>query len=140
MRYTTDTVRIHIVEDNSANLLLLTLLLRDVLKVPHYKGHSSGHDLFNYVMAHPDHLPNVILLDLQLPREDGYQVFARIRAQPWLRDARVIACTAHISPGNIERARSEGFDGSLAKPLDYDRFPTQMQQILAGDQVWYSGK
>ena len=140
MRYTTDTVRIHIVEDNSANLLLLTLLLRDVVKVQHYKGHSSGQDFFNYVISGPDSLPDVILLDLQLPREDGYHVFDRIRAQPALRDARVIACTAHVSRGSIERARAAGFDGFLAKPLEYERFPTQMQHILAGDQVWDSGK
>ena len=140
MRYTTDTARIHIVEDNSANLLLLTLLLRDVLKVRHLKSHSSGQDLFNYVMMYPDHLPDVILLDLQLPREDGYHVLGRIRAQPPLCDVRVIACTAHVSQGNIERARAAGFDGFLAKPLEYERFPTQMQLILAGDQVWDFGK
>jgi CheY-like chemotaxis protein len=128
------------VEDNSANLLLLTLLLRDVLKVPNFKSHSSGEDLFNYVMTHPGHLPDIVLLDLQLPREDGYHVLGRIRAQPSLCSARVIACTAHVSQSNINRAQSAGFDGFLAKPLEYDRFPTQMQHILAGDQVWYSGK
>src|SRR5436190_17247869 len=105
VRYTTDTVRIHIVEDNHANLLLLTLLLRDVLKVQYYKGHSSGQDFFDYVMSNSGHQADVILLDLQLPREDGYHIFDRIRAQPLLRDARVIACTAHVSHGNIERAR-----------------------------------
>jgi two-component system, cell cycle response regulator DivK len=140
MSYSLDAVKVHMVEDNSANLLMLTMLLCDVLEMQHYKGHRSGHELFAYIAAHPDQAPDVILLDLQLPQEDGYHVLDRVRTHPLIHSARVIACTAHVSRSNIVRAQAAGFDGFLAKPLEYGRFPDQMMRILAGEEVWDTGE
>ena len=139
MSYSLETVKVHIVEDNAANLTILIALVRDVVEIPHCIGSRSGQALFDYIAASPDQAPNVILLDLEMPREDGYQVLQRIREHPLLRSTLVIACTAHVSRSDIARAHRAGFDGFLGKPLDYDRLPGQMEHILAGQRVWDAG-
>jgi two-component system cell cycle response regulator DivK len=82
---------------------------------------------------------DLILLDIRLPYEDGYGALQRIRASENLKDTLVIAVTAEASTHQMNKARQAGFDGFLGKPLDPDRFPDQIQQILAGEQVWEIG-
>jgi DNA-binding NarL/FixJ family response regulator len=47
--------------------------------------------------------------------------------------------TAHGSSAEMQKAREAGFDGFLSKPLDADRFPEQIKQILSGESVWDLG-
>ena len=78
----------------------------------------------------------LILLDIQLPREDGYTILQQIRTHPKLKTTRVVAVTANVMPQDEARARAAGFDGFIGKPLDFDRFPQQIQGLLQGEQVW----
>ena len=82
---------------------------------------------------------DLILLDIRLPYEDGYGALQRIRASENLKDTLVVAVTAEASTQQMNKARQAGFDGFLGKPLDPDRFPDQIQQILAGEPVWEIG-
>ena len=88
-----------------------------------------------------DALPHVdlILLDIHLPEEDGYQILERLRKDERFHDTKIVAVTADISKANLTRAREAGFDGFLAKPIDVDRFPDQIQRILEGESVWDLG-
>ncbi|HEX8114701.1 MAG TPA: response regulator [Kofleriaceae bacterium] len=61
--------------------------------------------------------PDVVLCDLGLPIMDGFAVARAIRADPALRDRRVVAVTGYAQPEDIARSRSAGFDSHLAKPL-----------------------
>jgi two-component system cell cycle response regulator DivK len=79
------------------------------------------------------------LLDIHLPEEDGYEVLAQIRNDERFRATRVVAVTADVSGANLERAKTSGFDGFLAKPINVDLFPDQVRRILEGEPVWELG-
>ena len=85
-------------------------------------------------------LPTVIhLLDIHLPEEDGYQVLNRIRQDERFAETRIVAVTADISAAYLSRAQGAGFHGFLAKPINVDLFPEQVQRILEGEAVWDLG-
>jgi len=68
------------------------------------------------------HCPELILLDINLPGMDGYQVLALLREDAALKDIPVIAVTANAMPADIERGRAAGFSDYLTKPLDIAHF------------------
>jgi excisionase family DNA binding protein len=65
--------------------------------------------------------PTVVLMDILMPDMDGFEVLRRLRADPETSHVPVIACTAYRDAAVEERARNEGFDGYLEKPLRFDR-------------------
>jgi two-component system, cell cycle response regulator DivK len=121
-----------IVEDNVSNFVLMARML-GYLGV-HCEWKTSGYEVVEYA----DTLPRVdlILMDIRLPYEDGYQALRKIRASERLKSVPVVAVTAYASEEQMDRARAAGFDGFLGKPLDPDRFPEQVKSLLNGDQVW----
>ncbi len=121
-----------IVEDNVSNFVLMARMLGYV--GVHCEWKTSGYEVVEYA----DTLPRVdlILMDIRLPYEDGYQALRKIRASEKLSDIPVIAVTAYASEEQMARARSAGFDGFVGKPLDPDRFPEQVRGMLAGESVW----
>src|SRR3546814_5944006 len=62
--------------------------------------------------------PDIVILDLNLPDMDGFQVLAALRARPETRDLPVIALTASAMPSDIQRGTEAGFRAYLTKPLD----------------------
>lgn len=125
---------VFIVEDNADNLFIVEEHLRRA-GVSLCRGVASGHQLFALLETwkEPIHL---ILLDLQIPREDGYAILARLQANPHLRETWVVAMTANVLADDIAQARAAGFNGFIGKPLNYHRFPQQIARILAGEEVW----
>jgi two-component system cell cycle response regulator DivK len=121
-----------IVEDNVSNFVLMARLL-DHMGV-HCEWKTSGYEVVEYA----DTLPkvNLILMDIRLPYEDGYEALRKLRASEALCDIPVVAVTAYASEEQMQRSRAAGFDGFLGKPLDPDRFPAQIRRILNGDPVW----
>jgi PAS domain S-box-containing protein len=65
--------------------------------------------------------PDVVLLDLDLPLIDGYEVCRRLRAHPWGKDALLVAVSGWAREKDRTRAREAGFDAHLAKPLELDQ-------------------
>jgi two-component system cell cycle response regulator DivK len=126
-----------IVEDNVRNYALLARLL-SFMGVKQTEWRRSGWQVPEF--AH-DAMPQVdlILLDIHLPDEDGYEVLTRLREDEYFRGTRVVAVTADITSANLSRAQSAGFDGFLAKPIDVDHFPDQIRRILEGEAVWDLG-
>ena len=100
----------------------------------HCEWKTSGYEVVEYA----DTLPrlDLILLDIRLPYEDGFSALRKIRSSNRLKNTPVVAITAEASPEQIKRAHEAGFNGFLGKPLDPDRFPEQIQHILAGESVW----
>lgn len=121
-----------IVEDNVSNFVLMARMLGYI--GVHCEWKTSGYEVVEYA----DTLPRVdlILMDIRLPYEDGYQALRKIRGSEKLMSIPVVAVTAYASEEQMERARAAGFDGFLGKPLDPDRFPEQVRSLLSGDQVW----
>jgi two-component system cell cycle response regulator DivK len=122
-----------VVEDNVQNFVLITRLLA-FLGVKKCEWKASGWQVLEFAES----LPNIdlILMDIFLPEEDGYQVHKRLRSHPRFKDTLIVAVTADVSIDNMERARVAGFDGFIGKPIDPDRFPTQIRSVLLGEDVW----
>ena len=76
-------------------------------------------------------MPDVILMDLALPRMDGWEATRRLKAEPKTRAIPVIALTAHAMRGDEERARACGCDDYLTKPIDEDRLFERLAHHLA---------
>jgi two-component system cell cycle response regulator DivK len=122
-----------VVEDNVPNFVLIARLLAH-MGVNHCEWKTSGWQVVQFA----DTLPqlDLILMDIRLPYEDGYQALRKIRSHPRLSKTRVIAITAEASEEEMKKATNAGFDGFLGKPLDPDRFPDQIRRILNGEGVW----
>ncbi len=121
-----------VVEDNVSNFVLIARML-GYLGI-HCEWKTSGYEVVEYA----DNMPrlDLILMDIRLPYEDGYAALKKIRSSARLKATPVVVVTALASQDQMNLARQSGFDGFLGKPLDPDRFPDQIQRILAGDQVW----
>lgn len=131
----TDAVVI-VVEDNPDNLFIVEILLREDVRVKYYNGRASGRQFFKLLESHPTLRPDLVLLDIQLPYEDGYAVFAKMKDVDQLAQAKVVAVTANVMPDDIAKAQNVGFDGLIGKPIDRNRFPKQIKRILDGESVW----
>jgi two-component system cell cycle response regulator DivK len=125
-----------VIEDNANNLMVTTDFLR-MIGVKYINARASGWQALK--LAENLSRVDLILLDLQLPYEDGYTVLGRIRSNPKLRDTRVVAVTANVFPQEEVRARKAGFNGFIGKPLDMEVFPRQIQALLAGQEIWMMG-
>lgn len=122
-----------VIEDDANNLMVTTDLLR-MVGVKYINARASGWQGLKLAETMPK--VDLILLDIQLPREDGYTVLRQIRANPKLQGTRVVAVTANVLPHDEAKVRAAGFDGMIGKPLDFDRFPMQIQAILSNQTVW----
>jgi CheY-like chemotaxis protein len=75
-------------------------------------------------------LPNVILMDLNLPEVDGWEATRRLKAAPETQMIPVIALTAHAIDGDRERAIEAGCDDYHAKPVDFPQLLNQIETLL----------
>lgn len=80
--------------------------------------------------------PDVIFLDIHMEPIDGLAMLRIIRQSAAYPATRVIALTASVMNEEVKMLKEAGFDGVIAKPLDYDAFPTVLRRILNGEQVW----
>ncbi len=122
-----------VVEDNVPNYLLIARMLA-FMGVQRCEWKTSGWQVVQFA----DTLPRIdlVLMDIRLPYEDGYQALKKLRASPRLKATMVVAVTAEASEEQMRRAQAAGFDGFLGKPLDPDRFPEQIKRLLSGQAVW----
>ncbi|MBN1667166.1 MAG: response regulator [Anaerolineales bacterium] len=124
-----------VVEDNVANFVLIARML-GYMGI-HCEWKTSGYEVVEY--ARTLSRLDLILMDINLPYEDGYGALQKIRTSPNLKNTRVVAVTAYASPEQMRKAREASFDGFIGKPLDPDHFPDQIRSILAGEPVWELG-
>jgi len=118
-----------LVEDNERNLKLA----RDVLE---HAGFTvtvacTGEEA---VERATEALPDVILMDLQLPGIDGHAALGRLRDDPRTAGIPVVALTALAMRQDRERATRSGFDGFLEKPISVREFPGQVRRYLRGEE------
>jgi two-component system, cell cycle response regulator DivK len=122
-----------VVEDNVPNFVLIARMLA-YMGVQRCEWKTTGWGVVDFANTMPR--VDLILMDLRMPHEDGYDALRQVRKNPRLQDTLVIAVTAHGSNEELARARAAGFDGFLNKPLDPDAFPEQIRRVLGGESVW----
>ena len=105
--------RVLVVDDNADNAELLRILLED-------EGHEAhtAHDGVEGLAAAERLRPDVVLMDLGLPRIDGFDACRRIREQPWGKQMLMIAITGWGQDVDRRKSREAGFDHHLVKPVD----------------------
>ena len=118
-----------IVEDNPDNMKLIQTILR--LR-GHTKAGLPGGD--GLLEAIDRERPDLILMDIQLPERDGFELLEEIQGSPHA-GTRVVALTAHAMAGDRERALAAGFDGYITKPIDIREFPELIDRALAGERI-----
>lgn len=114
-----------VVEDHPASLEMMDFLLRSM-------GYETllAKDGPSALEAAAHAKPDLVVCDLQLPHMSGYEVAERFKADPAMREVPLIAVTAFSMPGDKERILASNFEGYYAKPIDPERFVSQMEQYL----------
>ena len=118
--------RILVVEDNPLNIKLV----RDVLTAFGYEV-VEAHSGEEGVELAGTCLPDLVLMDLQLPGIDGYEALRLLRQDPRLGGVPVVAVTAFAMKEDRERTAREGFDGYLGKPISVRALPEQVSRFLS---------
>jgi two-component system cell cycle response regulator DivK len=114
-----------IIEDNPSNLKLAKICLEKVgYKVLTSVTAEEGLELLK------DKKPDMILMDLQLPRMDGLQLTSLLKKNPNTRDIIIIALTAYAMEGDELKALSSGCDGYISKPFDTRTLATTVEKFF----------
>jgi PAS domain S-box-containing protein len=106
------------IEDNQANLRLMEQIFASQ---SHLKLRTSHSPSLGLELA-AAHRPDLILLDINLPEMDGFEVLRFIRKKEWGKDLPVIAISAEAMPHDLEKGTAAGFEAYLTKPLDILNF------------------
>jgi CheY-like chemotaxis protein len=114
-----------IVEDNRQNMELVQFLLEEA-------GMSvrAAADARQARVELERGVPDLVLMDMQLPGTDGLELVAELRQDPRFRALPIVALTAHALRGDRERFLAGGCDGYIAKPIDVATFTVQVESVL----------
>jgi two-component system, cell cycle response regulator DivK len=77
-------------------------------------------------------VPDLVLLDLQMPVRNGYEVLEELRQEPRFVAVPIVAVTASAMQGDREKALAAGFNGYLTKPLPLNSLRSEIQRLLPG--------
>ena len=113
------------IEDNAEN----RLLVRRILEAEGYSMIEATDGPTGLELAIQKQ-PDLILLDINLPEIDGYDLAGRFRNAPGLQQVPILAITANVMKGDRERTLEAGCDGYIQKPIDVDRLPEQVRAAL----------
>jgi CheY-like chemotaxis protein len=123
-------VRILVVEDNPANQLLAEAVLeRDGFEVD-LAGTAA--EAVRHISAH---LPDLILMDVSLPGQDGLSLTRDLKSDPATSRVPIVALTAHAMVGDREAALAAGCAGYITKPIDVEKFGDEVRAFLAGPRA-----
>ncbi len=115
-----------IVEDNEKNMKLV----RDILQ---HQGHHTLEAVngMDGVRLAIEHVPDLILMDIQLPDIDGIQALGLIREQHALDATPILAVSASVMPDEQQKIVTSGFDAFITKPINIKQFLESVQRFLA---------
>jgi two-component system, cell cycle response regulator DivK len=114
------------IEDNFDNRLLVRRLLQAAgYKVIEAGNAHQAHETLNIIM------PDLILMDINMPDVDGYTLTTQIKSNPALQKVPIVAITANVMRGDREKVFHAGCNGYIEKPIDVDKFLDQVALFLA---------
>jgi two-component system cell cycle response regulator DivK len=120
------TVRVLYIEDNDQNFYLVNFILsKKGWTVTRANNGRDGVDLA------AKEVPDLILLDIQLPVMDGYATARELRKLPGLSGTPIIAVTSYAMAGDREKALAAGCTGYIEKPINPKTFTDQISRYLS---------
>ena len=119
-----------VVDDNDAGLLLV----RAVLELDGFRVDSAGssEEVLERLNAR---VPDLILMDVQLPGQDGLSLTRQLKADPATAPIPIVALTAHAMAGDREQALAAGCSGYISKPIDTRTLGAQVRQFLTEERL-----
>src|SRR5512143_2988563 len=118
--------KILLVEDSPLNRRLIEAILR-----PHGYRLLVAEDGQKGIDIALAELPDLILMDVQLPGVSGYEATRILKSRPETSSIPIVALTAHAMSDERDRAMAAGCDGYIVKPIDTRAFPDQVQSYLS---------
>jgi two-component system cell cycle response regulator DivK len=116
-----------IIEDNEKNMKLA----RDVLQAKGYKTLEAVTGEEGVTLA-KTHVPDLVLMDIQLPGINGIEAFRQIRAEASTAKVPVIALTASVTPTDRSAISAAGFDAFVSKPINLKEFLETVKRLVDG--------
>lgn len=118
--------RILYVEDNEDNIYMLTQRLkREGFEVSIARDGAEG------IAMAKVHKPDLIIMDLVLPRVDGWEATRRLKADPDTADTPIVALSASVMSGDPDKAFAAGCDDFEFKPVDFPQLLDKIEKLLA---------
>lgn len=119
--------KILIVEDNQDSRELVVKILKN-------KGYQivEAVDGEQALSKAKTEQPNLILMDISIPKIDGFEVTKKLKAMDEFKNIPIVALTAHAMKGDREKFISAGFEGYISKPIDIRELPEQVRNFLRG--------
>jgi len=128
--------QILLVEDNADDVELTLRAFRKSDLVNTVTVVRDGVEALDYLLATGGHagrdgedLPDLVLLDIKLPRVDGLQVLERLRANPRTKLLPIVVLTSSIEPKDLQTCYALGANSYVRKPIDFQQFSKALQQI-----------
>jgi CheY-like chemotaxis protein len=124
--------RILIVEDDAHNLAIMSAVLRRAGAKVFFERYGEE------IQRRIDSLKplDVILLDLKLPTTDGFAVYQDLREIPEMNNVPVVVVSASDDTAVVNKIRTLGMDGFIAKPINSRTFSGYVADAIAGEEVW----
>ena len=94
----------------------------------------SARDGLEAIEVMAERLPQILLVDLEMPRMNGLELAAHVRAQPSTRSLPMIMITSRSTEKHRQRAQTAGVDAYVTKPFSEDELFDQIQAVLAGPE------
>jgi len=119
------TSQILVIEDTPANMKLVCMLLDKA----GYRVLQADNAADGIALAH-EHIPDLILMDIQLPGMDGLAASRLLKAAEATRGIVIVALTAFAMKGDEEKIMAAGCDGYIAKPIQYKSFLAEVERMI----------
>ena len=130
-------IQILVVDDNPADVYLMLTALRDARIRNEIHTATDGEEALAFLRRQREHAdapcPDLVFLDLHLPRIDGYEVLAAMKADPQLRRIPVIVVSGSKEESDLARAYDQHIAGYLVKPIRHDEY---FMAIRAVKELW----
>lgn len=120
-------MKILVVEDNEKNLKLF----REIINALGHQALIAKNGEEGVRLA-KEHLPDWVLMDIQMPVMDGSEALRILSAYPTTKDIPVIALTSYAMLGDKEKFLREGFVAYISKPIDVKEFMNTIKSVLGG--------
>ena len=115
-----------IIEDNEQNIYLVTFILeKHGYQVVQARNGREGIEKAGEIAC------DLILLDIQLPEMDGYEVARRLKNDPKTSNIPIVAVTSYAMAGDREQVLAAGCDGYIEKPINPDTFMSEVERYMA---------
>lgn len=122
------------VEDEPMSRMVMEMLMT------HKLGYQIAifEDSANFIgkMEALPQVPKIIFLDIHVHPYTGFEMLEMLREHPNFQAIPVVALTASVMNEEVEMLRDSGFNGVIAKPIDAATFPSAIESILAGNEIW----